>query len=627
MLQERIKRSTNHRNSESDTDGDISNSFTTIELNPADITVHHTPVPEVTNDDEDENEVYRKAASLGDLSKYENKSSSTLERAQSLDMTDTGSKKRKAPVPPPEDIHESTEDLTKLDHIDTFDRRKLKKSSEWGTLEDAIWSGPGEEPPNDNTTRNRKKSSGSNGGTLERSKSNVEIKVTRDESIQDLSSEPLNVSDGLLETSIELYNLPLSKKLTQDFIRAERLFDPDEDNALARLVNDGEVIKTPTAEQVEVEFRKSHPPPKMNKEQSETEHEHKSPEETDSFEKAVHYFDMHTKALLDSNDTKVNLTDPPEELYAGKKEVVEEPISKVHVNFGCPGCDNHHGQHTDSCSKKDKSENNETSYHQTIKVEEIEKSDSEQPKNKKASSDTFETYFAKPLTIEAGSKSDEEDEDVSREMSSSVTVNDENVTSSPVIDTHNVSSVNISSDIGKMTTQPVASSPVSLSDDTPKKMTYITEIKVSPSSDKEENETEDENALSDSNEEIVSIMENIKKQPELSASSVKVSVTSNGKLPAGKKPPVPPRRSDAARYYVPKSDPTSSEKQIVYVSEYKSPSKEEKKPTEKKFENWIFVKDDGKEHEINPWGNGSSTSQPVTNIVLSSSSDEKINQQ
>uniref|UniRef100_V9IIJ5 PDZ domain-containing protein n=1 Tax=Apis cerana TaxID=7461 RepID=V9IIJ5_APICE len=126
------------RHSESDTDSEIQNSFTTIELNSADITIHRTPVPEINNDEDEEDDVYRKAASLGDLSKYECKTSTTLERAQSLDMTDTGTKKRKAPLPP-EDINESTEDLTKLDQIDTFDRRLLKKSNEWGNLEDVVW--------------------------------------------------------------------------------------------------------------------------------------------------------------------------------------------------------------------------------------------------------------------------------------------------------------------------------------------------------------------------------------------------------------------------------------------------------------------------------------------------------
>ncbi|KAJ8667818.1 hypothetical protein QAD02_009481 [Eretmocerus hayati] len=143
------------RVSESDTDSEIQNNFRTIELNPADITVHRTPVPEdskppntLADHHDDEDEIYRKAASLGDLSRYEAATaaakSSSLERAQSLDMTDSSSKsKRKAPlVPAAEDIlAESTEDLTKLDQLDAS-RSKLKKSSEWGTLEDAIWISP-----------------------------------------------------------------------------------------------------------------------------------------------------------------------------------------------------------------------------------------------------------------------------------------------------------------------------------------------------------------------------------------------------------------------------------------------------------------------------------------------------
>jgi hypothetical protein len=250
-----------------------------IELNPGDVTVHQGPTSDVptndphyspsVNDDEDDDDdnddIYRKAASLGDLSKYESKTSTTLERAQSLDMTDTGLKKRKAPMPPPEDINESTEDLTKLNQIETFDRRKLKKSSEWGTLEDAIWSAPAVDALEDRLPRSRTKSNNSGASTLERSKSNVEIKITKEKEEEEndgLSiTERLNMTDGAANTSIELYNLPLSKRLSEELIRAERLFDPDVDNALARIVNDGKVVKLPTAQQLDIEFRKAHPPP------------------------------------------------------------------------------------------------------------------------------------------------------------------------------------------------------------------------------------------------------------------------------------------------------------------------------------------------------------------------------
>lgn len=682
LPQERFKRPTvnNRRTSESDTDSEIQNSFTTIELNPADITVHHTPVPEaVANDDEDdeaadEDDVYRKAASLGDLSKYENKASTTLERAQSLDMTDTGSKKRKAPMPPPDDIHESTEDLTKLDQIEVFDRRKLKKSSKWGNLEDAIWSGgPGDDDPlDDRAQKSRKKSNSSNGSTLERSKSNVEMQVTKDEADQELSMEPANVSDGAIETSIELYNLPLSKQLTQDFIKAERLFDPEADNALARLVNDGEVVKSPTPEQLDVEFRKAHPLPESDDDLEEKfdEDEEKSPEVEDTFEKAIEYFDTHTKNSLLSSDTKINLSDPPEELYAGKQEVKEEPMTKVTLNFSCPGCDHEDGRHHHTCEKK-KTKEGELSYHQTIRVEDF-KSDANKVKeptpNEKSSTEVFETHFAKPIINILEPKSSEiaDDEDEATYEFGSVTVNSKNLSPSP--DKHNVSNVSVSSgensedsellresvsmefrnnnESSVKSAPPLPNSPMPSTVSAaaaPQKMTYVTEIKVSPTNREEPSSDDvDDNALSD-NEEIVSILESSsKKLPEAAAattsasSSVMLNVTSNGKLPAGKKPPVPPRRSDATRFVPRPESSTASEKQVVYVSEYKSPAKEDKVAAGesgsagsggKKFENWIFLKDSGKERqhqEINPWGNGSSQSQPVTSIVLSSSGDEKI---
>ncbi|OXU24514.1 hypothetical protein TSAR_006409 [Trichomalopsis sarcophagae] len=602
MLQDRVKRinANNRRNSESDTDSELqNNSFTTIELNPSDITVHHTPVPEIASKDQDDDVVededgYRKAASLGDLSKYNNANdlskAAMLERAQSLDMTDSSnSKKRKAPMPPPEDIHESTEDLTKLGDSSN---RKLKKSSEWGTLEDAIWSG-GVTVLEDEPVKVRKKSNA--GGSLERSKSNVEIKSTDQ---AELSPEPLNVSDGAIETSLELYNLPLSKKLTQEFIQAERLFDPAEDNALARLVNDGRVLKSPTAEQIDEEFRREYPLPDIDDEDpvevSEVEvlkvelgaEVDKSPEIADSFEKAVRYFDLATRndPIVPEADveTKVQLPENPEDLYAGKKEVVEEPMSKVKLNYGCPGCDHDHGRHSENCTRHKKSTTDEepVSYHQTIRVE-----------------DGFETHFAKPiLNLADSGKSDEDDDEDSKP---------------PSLQQHNVSNVSVSSGESSEDSGLAVRS-------TPQKMTYITEIQVSPMS-------RDGDASSD-NEEIVQILENstknLKSPEATSSSSVTLNVTSNGKLPAGKKPPVPPRRSDAT-------------KQVVYVSEYKSPEKSKEADGNNKFENWVFLKDTGasnkekktqqQQEEINPWGNGSSPSQPVTNIVLSSNSaDEKI---
>ncbi|KAI4474712.1 hypothetical protein M0802_015479 [Mischocyttarus mexicanus] len=350
------------RNSESDTDSEVQNSFTTIELNSADITIHRTPVPEV-NDDEDD-DVYRKAASLGDLSKYESKTSTPLERAQSLDMTDTGLKKRKAPLPP-EDINESTEDLTKLDQMDTFDKCKLKKSNEWGTLEDVLWTKEDEDDKS-KKPRTRKKSN----STLERSKSSVEIKL-KDEVLTPVANndrlDDIEVDDN--ETSIELYNLPLSKRLTQEFIHTERMFNPDEDNSLARIVNDGKVVKSPTMEEIELDFRQAKPLPNEDDEDDAIaiteENDYGSPVNED-FSRALRYFEMHaSKSPTNSNEsTKVNLTrldewreeslrlsnDPT--LYVGKKVVVEEPMTKIFVDKKCRGCEEKSEQHENNCKRR-----------------------------------------------------------------------------------------------------------------------------------------------------------------------------------------------------------------------------------------------------------------------------------
>ncbi|PNF39170.1 hypothetical protein B7P43_G01316 [Cryptotermes secundus] len=124
---------------------------TTIELNSSHITIHHSPSSDTV---QLENENTRKAASLGDLSRLDSEQPmSILERAVSLDLADGGtphgSKKRKAPLPPPgEDYLGGVPDgddgiahrkEPRLDTaMDTFQRRRLKKSSDWGTLEEAL---------------------------------------------------------------------------------------------------------------------------------------------------------------------------------------------------------------------------------------------------------------------------------------------------------------------------------------------------------------------------------------------------------------------------------------------------------------------------------------------------------
>lgn len=131
-------------NSDSDAETDNNSSVNTIELNSSDITIHQT--------EEEEKLQNRKTASTGDLSKIKHSKCSnntgTLERAQSLDNTDSTVpiRKRKS-----DDLMKSDEDLFRsevlsreprlsliLDGLNTFQRNRLKKSTEWGNLEDAI---------------------------------------------------------------------------------------------------------------------------------------------------------------------------------------------------------------------------------------------------------------------------------------------------------------------------------------------------------------------------------------------------------------------------------------------------------------------------------------------------------
>lgn len=123
---------------------------TKIELNATQVTVHQSS----TGDGNDEEiEPSRKAASLGDLSKLDSEQplSIVLERAVSLDLADgasQGNKKRKAPLPPSEEFPAVFDDLNyrkepRLENslgLNTFQR--LKKSSDFGRLEDALYDGP-----------------------------------------------------------------------------------------------------------------------------------------------------------------------------------------------------------------------------------------------------------------------------------------------------------------------------------------------------------------------------------------------------------------------------------------------------------------------------------------------------
>ncbi|CAH2256351.1 uncharacterized protein LOC120634794 [Pararge aegeria] len=162
------------------------NRSTTIELNNSDITIHSSPLNETVrsaSDDTSLDENERKAASLGDLSRFELRaktskpSTGTLERAQSLDIcADDGEiqestlspKKRKAMSVVETTFFDSGSDDVLLDNdsdrgivikhkeprlslnvaktsaiegLNTFQRNRLKKGSEFGTLEDAIVKG------------------------------------------------------------------------------------------------------------------------------------------------------------------------------------------------------------------------------------------------------------------------------------------------------------------------------------------------------------------------------------------------------------------------------------------------------------------------------------------------------
>jgi len=690
----------NRRNSESDTDSEMQNSFTTIELNPSDITIHRTPVPEM-NDHEDEDDMYRKAASLGDLSKYENKTAATLERAQSLDMgAETSTKKRKAPLPP-DDINESTEDLTKLDQIDTFDRRKLKKSNEWGTLEDVIWSEAAADA--DEKMRGKARTRKRSNGTLERSKSAVDIKLkeevtvsmtaTGDDVPEKKKMKSNDESDHETVTSIELYNLPLSKRLTQEFIHTERMFNPDEDNSLARIVNDGKIVKSPTLKEIELNFQLA---TEKYQQKIGNDVENSTPEKSKDFNRALRYFKLHANASPTSQDPKIDLARLDEKkeekafavndtlLYAGKQPVVEEPILKMIIDKGCRGCEGRCNQHNVDCehekqagqhcvtmqsyledtereiertstptqtrayaskaeptgcnnksqdSKEEfaekKSGGNFSTFHvHRTKFEQGAMTEQEcdrySPIKAKSPTDSssLEMHFAKRI-INVSSHNEDDDEENEYEFGSDVRANSK---SSPKEDRHNISNVSVSSgensedsglvresmdynpqDSQESNRPPLPNMPVS---STTQKMTYVTEIKVSPNRENVHRiDNENEEATTGNNGEPQQLTPN------------EIKVTSNGKPTSGKKPPVPPRRSDITKS--PRDD--QADKQVVYVSEYKSNtgknvqildthSSELKQSGNKKFEQWIFMTD----KEQSRWNTASAgQTQPVTNIMLS----------
>ncbi|GBP79323.1 hypothetical protein EVAR_99546_1 [Eumeta japonica] len=172
---------------------------TTIELNNSDITIHSSPLDDTVRSASDEastlDENERKAASLGDLSKFELRvktskpSTGTLERAQSLDISADDAeitestispKKRKAfsvvetnyDVTSEDILHDMTDpDAVVIKHkeprlslniakpsamegLNTFQRNRLKKGSEFGNLEDAIVKGSSSSIDSDKTETN-----------------------------------------------------------------------------------------------------------------------------------------------------------------------------------------------------------------------------------------------------------------------------------------------------------------------------------------------------------------------------------------------------------------------------------------------------------------------------------------
>ncbi|CAL7941450.1 unnamed protein product [Xylocopa violacea] len=589
------------RHSESDTDSEIQNSFTTIELNSADITIHRTPVPETNDEEDEEDDVYRKAASLGDLSKYECRTSATLERAQSLDMTDTGTKKRKAPLPP-EDINESTEDLTKLDQMDTFDRRLLKKSNEWGNLEDVVWRKKQDLDDKPKKSKIRKNSNGS----LERSKSAVEIKLKNESS----DSREENPTDD--ETSIELYNLPLSKRLTEEFIRAERIFDSDQDNSLIRIVNDGTVVKSPTLEEIELQFKKETPlSDDFNNDSTNMDEQFSDEDEKvveKDFGKALKHFEAYSQKLPTFSDSSKqdlfrfknwkddnSLTASETVSYGGKKPVDEEPMTKINIKRGCHACDGNCSRH-ETCKKKsfttkrsstpiplqdyssnstegngsdsitinDEEEPNSMSYTQESMVKDREsKSEKSSMNSKSPQRRVIEVPINQRITRE-----DDEDED-EYEFGSSVTINNKSLFDRE--DRRNINNISVSSGENSEDSGLVGESmdynpqdfdhrpPLPITP-MPQKMTYITEIKLSANRGKFQ---EDDNEAS----ETLSTAESKGKK----AVQNEIKTTSNGKAVTNKKPPVPPRRTDITK----SSKKGSAEKQVIYVSEYKSTESKE----------------------------------------------------
>ncbi|XP_045781346.1 uncharacterized protein LOC123878245 isoform X1 [Maniola jurtina] len=224
------------------------NRSTTIELNNSDITIHSSPLNETmrsASDDTsllDENE--RKAASLGDLSRFELRAKTskpatgTLERAQSLDISADDAeiqestlspKKRKAMSVVETTFFDSgTEDVlpdidsdkgvvikqkeprlslniaktSALEGLNTFQRNRLKKASEFGNLEDAIVKG----------SNSSMESSQNDSQEIFSRKSQTNRDTTKE-------SEPHETSDHLARRIMD-ENLKVHLKLVSEFAKS-----------------------------------------------------------------------------------------------------------------------------------------------------------------------------------------------------------------------------------------------------------------------------------------------------------------------------------------------------------------------------------------------------------------------
>lgn len=219
---------------------------TTIELNNSDVTIHSSPLDDTLNSASDDTSILdeneRKAASLGDLSRFELRvktnmpSTGTLERAQSLDISaedgeineTLSPKKRKAMSVVESTFFDSTAEDTlpdmdpekgvtikhkeprlslniaktsAMEGLNTFQRNRLKKASEFGNLEDAIVKGSTSSVDSEKTEQEGQK------------------KIKEPESPPLVESESHETSDHLARRIID-ENMKVHLKLVSEFAKS-----------------------------------------------------------------------------------------------------------------------------------------------------------------------------------------------------------------------------------------------------------------------------------------------------------------------------------------------------------------------------------------------------------------------